>query len=198
MTSLLVHSPITAASWATTLCQCFAFQRSSAALLLHQTSQAGPHALLPHRFPTPSSRTASLAAAQAASLQQSADGTCTADQQPTSTGSAAASTLNQTSSCQHNSAPLQDRQDASQSSTGRAHSATAEPEATDEASSADVVTVLLPRMPMGLSHITAPACYAAVANVARTMAKAAHKADQANVTSSGEPAGDRAYCRCVQ
>ena len=33
-------------SWATTICRCFAFERSAAALLLHNTAQAGPHAAL--------------------------------------------------------------------------------------------------------------------------------------------------------
>ena len=71
LAKLLMQSPGTL-DWAATICRCFALERSAAAVLLYNTSQAGPHVALgvsTSSYPTPSS-TASDPPAQAALQQQ--------------------------------------------------------------------------------------------------------------------------------
>ena len=222
LTNLLVKSQVIATSWASTLCRCFAFERSAAALLLYNTSQAGAHAALVPRTPPPSGTTppAASRAGTPTDSQDSPDAsyilnnTSTSEQQPAVTsppGATAvqpqtmtpppATTPSQTPSASippssgpvsssHNCHDSSNRscahQDLGQSSTHDAQQATTRPEAQDQSGSTDVAAVLLPRMPMGLTHITSAACYTAVANVARALARSAAAADQA--TSSGKVA----------
>jgi len=80
-------------------------------------------------------------------------------------------------------------QHSSQDRSHTAQRAAATPEARDHSGSADVAFVLLPRMQMGMTHIATAACYTAVANVARTLAKSAVAADRTNATSAGKISG---------
>ena len=85
-------------------------------------------------------------------------------------------------------------QHSSRDSSQTAQRATAKPEARDHSGSPDLAFVLQPRMQMGMTHIATAACYTAVANVARTLAKSAVAADQTNAMSAGTIMGWTQSC----
>ncbi|DBA68248.1 TPA: hypothetical protein ACH3X2_013864 [Trebouxia sp. C0005] len=202
LTNLLVASPVNASSWASTLCRCFAFERSAAALLLYNTSQAGPHAPLLHPtsslsppptpapFPTPTAA-ASSAGSTTDTRQQPSSTHALSEQQAataTTTTSVTAATLPLPSATA--SSPLKVTESdahrhSSQDSSQTAKRGAANLEACDHSGSLDAAFVLLPRMQLGMTHIATAACYTAVANVARTLAKSAVAADQSNTISAG-------------
>ncbi|DBA77508.1 hypothetical protein WJX77_009976 [Trebouxia sp. C0004] len=199
LTSLLVTRPVNASSWASTLCRCFAFERSTAALLLYNTSQAGPHAPLLHPTSGPSPSPTSDPSLAPTAAASSAGSTTDTQQQPglmhtlsdISTHQQQAATVGTTPpaitatlplpSATASSLPNAAEPDANQhpDSSQAAQRAAAKPEARDHSGSPDMAFVLLPRMQMGMSHIASAACYTAVANVARTLAKSAVAADHA-------------------
>lgn len=215
LTNLLVKSQVSATSWASTLCRCFAFERSAAALLLYNTSQAGAHVALVPRTPPPSGTTPPSAtrAGTPTDSQQRPDAsyildhTSTSEQQPAVTSPPVATavlpqtmtpppvttpsqtptapippssgSVSSSHNCHDSSTRSHAHQDSGQSTTNDAQQAATRPEAQDQSGSTDVAAVLLPRMPMGLTHIRSAACYTAVANVARALARSAAAADQA-------------------
>ncbi|KAL0049229.1 hypothetical protein WJX82_009193 [Trebouxia sp. C0006] len=207
LTNLLVASPVNASSWALTLCRCFAFERSAAALLLYNTSQAGPHAPLLHPISSPSPSPKSAPSSTPTAAASSAGSTTDTQQQPglmhtlsdistyqqqtattvtTTPATAATQPLpSATAFSPPNAAASDAYQHSSQDRSHTAQRAAATPEARDHSGSADVAFVLLPRMQMGMTHIATAACYTAVASVARTLAKSAVAADQTNAISAG-------------
>jgi len=211
LTNLLAASPVNASSWASTLCRCFAFERSAAALLLYNTPQAGPHAPLLHPTSGPSPPPTSAPSAIPAAAASSAGSTADTQQQPglmhtlsdistyqqqaatvATTTPATAATLplsSATAFSPPNAAKSDAYQNSSQDSSQTAQRAAAKPEAHDHSGSPDVAFVLLPRMQMGMTHIATAACYTAVANVARTLAKSAVATDQSNAASAGKMMG---------
>ena len=186
----MLTSSVSSASWASTLCRCFAFERSAAALLLYNTSQAGPHAALTpqRRPPDPRPTAASMSdEAQADSLRQPtcnspmAAATCLADPPPVITSSCrgTASPPDTAASPPPTavpaSAPAPAQTHGQGEGTPQARGASRHGVTTSSAEAsrqAQLATVLLPRMQMGLVHITAPATYVAVASAARTLARA--------------------------
>ena len=190
LTSVLLNSPVSAASWAPTLCRCFAFERSAAALLMYNTSQAGPHAALgrpqltcsatpnhpnnnhphgPHQT-APATDTygsnQSLTSQPASALLPEA---AASEQSETRAGGIAGSPTPLPTST-----PTQPAQPAS-ATAGASH----------ESDGIELATVVLPRMPLGLKHITSGTAYTAVANVARALGKCSVAAGCQQHTLSG-------------
>ena len=216
LTNLLAASPVNASSWALTLCRCFAFERSAAALLLYNTSQAGPHAPLLHPTSSPAPPPTSAPSSTPTAAASSAGSKTDTQQQPglmhtfsdisphqqqaatvatTTPATAAALPLSSASAFSPPHAAESDAgQPSSQDRSQTAQRAAAKPEAREHSCSPDVAFVLLPRMQMGMTHIATAACYTAVANVARTMAKSAVAADQSNAASAGKIMGWTGFC----
>lgn len=61
--------------------------------------------------------------------------------------------------------------------------------ASDDSNSTELATVVLPRMPLGLKHITMPTAYTAVANVARALGRCSVSAGCKRPTHSGRHLG---------
>lgn len=189
LTALLMLGPSSAACWAATLCRCFAFERSAAALLMHNTSRAGPHATIETSCPHDTSETESCVSStiEFQKVHQAGPGSQVQQQDAAARSS------------QQNPAPSsnehQPHKDGLESSPAANAGHSSQPEAVPtqcEASNkaalldtAHMETVLLPRMALGLTHITSQATYAAVAGVARTLGHAAARVDHDSPDSTG-------------
>ena len=202
LTALLMLGPSSAACWAAMLCRCFAFERSAAALLMHNTSRAGPHATIETSCPHDTSETESCVSSttEVQKVHQAGPGSQVQQQ-----GAAAQSSQQNPAPSSNEHQPHKDgleslpaakaghsSQPEAVSTKLEASSKTASLDTTLEASSkaalwdtAHMETVLLPRMALGLTHITSQATYAAVAGVARTLGHAAARADHDSPDSTG-------------
>ena len=186
LTRLLVNSPVSAASWAPTLCRSFAFERSAAALLMYNTSQAGPHAAPMRSQLDPFTSHKDQPANHALTSNQQAQPTADVAQNKPHVDKAADPSLPQAAASRISEAPGED-------SLGKGVQAPQQSSANIQSSGKDVgaelATVLLPRMPLGLKFITAPSTYTAVANVARTLGRSSLPASAAQPAQSGQLCG---------
>lgn len=198
LTTLLLNSPVSAASWAPTLCRCFAFERSAAALLMYNTSQAGPHTavtrpqLTPSTSPQhPSSNNLPHAPHHTALGLNPCEPT-----QSDSDGAASSPPPEPVArECSETSAgDPDDRTQAGGAHAGRTQAgrtypskqASAAAGASDESDGrVELATVVLPRMPLGLKHITSSTAYTAVANVARALGRCSMAAGRESPAHSG-------------
>lgn len=206
LAALLALGPCSAACWATMLCRCFAFERSAATLLMHNTSRAGPHLVLGTK-PVHNSDTNSL-------TKPVHDSDINSHMRPATLDSAAHQMHGQhkldSPSRQHSMSQPHAQgpcQAPARTSDCPPASATAEVVGTDERQSgqlsnqavpldeAQLESVLLPRMQLGLTHVTSQATYAAVAGVARTLGQAAAVADYDSGDCSGvSPSTPQTHC----
>lgn len=199
LTALLALGPSSAACWTATLCRCFAFERSAAALLMHNTSRAGPHALLapPPVHDSSASKLVTQGLTGLQGLQAQAEDSGHLPQQSatpqtqlgssdqrepaTATGTGIETKIRETGTgrgteATGNTPDLRPEESA----TGRVtyHSQQAEQiSAAAFPSATQSDAVMLPRMALGLTHITSQATYNAVAGVARTLGHATAVAD---------------------
>lgn len=193
LTTLLLNSPVSAASWAPTLCRCFAFERSAAALLMYNTSQAGPHTAMARPQLTPSTspqHPSSNNPPHAPHHTALGPDPCEPRQ---SVSDAAASSLPPepvARECSKTSAadPV-GRIQAGRTQAGRTYpskQASAATEASDDSGGQfELATVVLPRMPLGLKHITTSTAFTAMANVARALGRCSMAAGRESPTHSG-------------
>ena len=186
LTSLLVNNPVSAACWAPTLCRSFAFERSAAALMMYNTSQAGAHASLLRPQLNPSTPPKDGSANHALTSHQQAQPTVnTARLKPNVDKPAADPSLPQATTSDISQASAKDSlgngvHNAQQSSANPG-SATS-----GEDGGAELATLLLPRMPLGLTYMTNASTYTAVANVARTLGRSSLPASAAKPAHSGQ------------
>ncbi|KAL3144083.1 hypothetical protein ABBQ32_003877 [Trebouxia sp. C0010 RCD-2024] len=192
LTTLLLNSPVSAASWAPTLCRCFAFERSAAALLMYNTSQAGPHTAMARPQLTPSTspqHPSSNNPPHAPHHTALGPDPCEPRQ---SVSDAAASSLPPepvARECSKTSAadPV-GRIQAGRTQAGRTYpskQASAATEASDDSGGQfELATVVLPRMPLGLKHITTSTAFTAMANVARALGRCSMAAGRESPTHS--------------
>ena len=208
LTTLLLNSPVSAASWAPTLCRCFAFERSAAALLMYNTSQAGPHTALarpqlspstppkhPSRNHLPQAPHDTAPALDPCEPSQSARGAGASLLPPESVARECSETSAGGSAGRTNAGRTQGGRtyagisQAGTSQAGRtypAQQASAAEGASDENDGrVELATVVLPRMPLGLRHITTDTAYTAVANVARALGRCSMAAGCQSSAHSG-------------
>lgn len=198
LTSVLLNSPLVAASWAPTLCRCFAFERSAAALLMYNTSQAGPHASLggPGLGPSTPTQPPNKDHFHESHQKAAATETYGANQsfrpdKPTSISPSSESTESEQAKAREggaagnpNPTPNPIPYPGPTPSTQPAPAVTG---ASDD--SIQLASVVLPRMPLGLKHITTPTAYTAVADVARALGRCSATAGCERHTHSGWPLG---------
>lgn len=184
LAALLALGPCSAACWAGTLCRSFAFERSAATLLMHNTSRAGPHLVLGTKPVHESDTNSPVRPATLDSTAHQMQGQHKLD-----------SRSRRHSESQPNA---QDPcQPPARTSDCPPASATAEVVGTEgqqpgqlsnqavPLDEAQLESVLLPRMQLGLTHITSQATYAAVAGVARTLGQAAAIGDSDSCDTNG-------------
>ena len=181
LTDLLVNRPSMVVSWAPTLCRCFAFERSAAALLMYNTSQAGPHAAVTRPMLDSSTTPCINPSINPSADSQGHDSkpACPPHhQQAPSAGVVCAQPTAQTDSRTDVQPPEASANDlheprspsgAASSSKDGVRQAPASTSTSILNQGAELGTSVLPRMPLGLKHITAAATYTAVAKVARTL-----------------------------
>lgn len=198
LTGVLLNSPLSAASWAPTLCRCFAFEHSAAALLMYNTSQAGPHASLRGAQLAPTTPTQAPNKDHPRESHQTAAATETygANQsarpdKPTSISPSSEPTESEQAEAREGGAAGSPNPSPTLNPiphlapTPSAQQAPAITGASDD--SIQLASVLLPRMPMGLKHITTPTAYTAVANVARSLGRCSGAAGCERPAHSGWP-----------
>lgn len=180
LTALLALGPCSAACWAATLCRCFAFERSAATLVMHNTSRAGPHIMLGGTPTNTASDTSSSAVPVSnenrSDIQQLHNHDEEDRQLPHPTGVPQ----------HHVNNACQSTGDRSAETVGsEQQQADQRPKATALLNAAHQDSVVLPRMALGLTYVTSQATYAAVAGVARTLGHAAAAADYDGTDSTG-------------
>ena len=192
LTALLMLGPSSAACWAATLCRCFAFERSAAALLMHNTSRAGPHATIETSCPGDASESESCVSNTIEFQSQQKVKQAGPGSQVQQQGVAAQSSQQNPAPSSNEHQPHKDGLESSPAANAghlsQPEAVPTQPEASSKAAlldTAQMETVLLPRMALGLTHITSQATYAAVAGVARTLGHAAARADNDNPDSTG-------------